>query len=116
MHENINKLAELLNLSPYQTNKLKDYCGRYNMSGLQQRGGVLYAPYLSRGMYGWVMRMLFGARADLIGKDKVLLRSQRGIKFYANGYHCVRVGRHVYYADATGQVVSQHEFMRNKQN
>ncbi len=116
MHENINKLTALLNLNSYQINKLKDNYAIYNMAGLQKRGGILYAPYLSSGLCGWMVRILFGVRADLIGQNKILLRAQRRIKFYANGYHCVRVGRRVYYADATGQVVSRDEFLRNKQN
>ena len=48
---------------------------------------------------------------DLIGENKTLLQGMRKIKFCANGYHCVRVGRHVYYADASGNDVSRGEFI-----
>ncbi|MBQ8367792.1 MAG: hypothetical protein IJX43_01905 [Alphaproteobacteria bacterium] len=114
MHENINKITQLLNLTMYQTNKLKRNFEQYNMSGLQKRGGLLYAPYAVRGIWGRVWNLVVGGRADLIGPDRILLRAQRGIKFCANGYHCVRVGRYVYYANAHGQVVSRNEFMQNK--
>ena len=87
MHENINKIAQLLNLTMYQSNRLKRNCERYNMSGLQKRGGVLYAPYVVHGFWVRLGTVVFGGRADLIGPDKVLLRAQRGIKFCANGYH-----------------------------
>ena len=114
MHENINKITQLLNLTMYQTNKLKCNFEQYNMSGLQKRGGLLYAPYAAHGVLGRVWNLVVGGRADLIGPDRILLRAQRGIKFCANGYHCVRVGRYVYYAHAHGQVVSRNEFMQNK--
>ena len=113
MHDNINKLSELLNLTSYQANKLKDHHERYNMSSLQKRGGLLYAPYASRNIFTYIKRIFLGTPADLIGQNKILLRAQRGIKFNANGYHCVRVGRYTYYADATGHTVSKSEFIRN---
>ena len=113
MQNYINTLAQNLKLSPYQSKKLMCEYGRYNMSRLEKRGGVLYAPYQSRGFCGWIRRMVFGARADLIGENKVLLRAQRNIKFRANGYHSVRIGRHVYYADAMGNVVSYKQFLEN---
>ncbi len=114
MHENINKITQLLNLTTYQTNRLKRNLEQYNMAGLQKRGGLLYAPYVVHGIWGRVWAVIAGGRADLIGPDRVLLRAQRCIKFCANGYHSVRVGRYVYYANAYGQVVSRSEFMQNK--
>lgn len=114
MHKNTDKLCELLGLSQYQVCKLKTHFERYNFSGLQQRGGVLYAPYAVHGFWQKLARFVFGVRADLIGENRVLLRAQRKIKFCANGYHCVRVGRYVYYANAKGQVVSRDEFLQNK--
>ncbi len=114
MHKNIDTLCQLMGLSQYQACKLKTHFERYNFSRLQQRGGVLYAPYLSNGFWQRVGAFLFGVRADLIGKNKVLLQAQRNIKFCANGYHCVRVGRYTYYANAMGQVVSRDEFLQNK--
>ncbi len=114
MHDNINKIAQLLNLTMYQSNRLKCNWERYDMTGLQKRGGVLYAPYVVNGLVGRIWAMVIGKRADLIGPDRILLRAQRGIKFCANGYHCVRVGRYVYYANACGQIISRDEFMDNK--
>lgn len=110
MPDAINNLCQMLCLSQYQTNKLKAHCDRYNMSRLQKRGGVLYAPYATRGVWQYMARILFGARADLIAQDKTLLQAQRNIKFCANGYHCVRVGKYTYYADASGNNVSREEF------
>lgn len=116
MHENIDALGQYLNLSRYQFNRLKMNSELYNFSGMQKRGGVLYAPYVSRGFWGRVGRVLFGVRADLIGHDKILLRAQRKIKFFANGYHCVRVGKYTYYANSLGQVVSREEFLRETEH
>ncbi len=113
MKQHINLLAQNLNLSPYQSNKLMTNYERYNMSRLEKRGGVLFAPYQSVGAWGWLIRKLFGTRADLIGENKTLLQAQRNIKFCANGYHCVRVGRYVYYADGAGNVISRNEFIEN---
>ena len=116
MHNNINHLCHLMGLNQYQSGKLKMHHERYNFSRLQQRGGVLYAPYITHGVWQYVTKILFGARADLIGKKSVLLRGRRGIRFYANGYHCVRAGRYKYYADANGRIVSRREFLENKIN
>ena len=116
MHKNINQLCDLLGLNQYQSSKLKTHYERYNFSRLQQRGGVLYAPYATHGVRQFLEKLLFGARADLIGKNTMLLRARRGIQFCANGYHCVRAGRYKYYADATGRVISRHEFLANKSN
>ena len=113
MHEYMNNLSQILSLSPYQTNKIKTNYGKYNIARLQKRGGVLYAPYLTHGVWQYFMRVLFGVQADLIGQDKTLLQAQRNIKFCANGYHSVRVGKYTYYADAAGNIVSQQEFFNN---
>ena len=116
MHKNINQLCELLGLNQYQSGKLKMHYDRYDFSRLQQRGGVLYAPYATRGVRQFIENLLFGVRADLIGKNTMLLRARRGIQFCANGYHCVRAGQYTYYADAMGRVISRREFMENKSN
>lgn len=113
MKQHVNLLARNLNLSPYQSNKLMTNYERYNMSRLEKRGGVLYAPYQSVGIFGWIIRKLLGVPADLIGENKMLLRAQRNIKFCANGYHSVRVGRYTYYADSTGNIISRNEFVGN---
>ncbi len=116
MHAYINSLAQNLNLSAYQANKIKADYDKYNVSRLQKRGGVLYAPYVVHGVWGRVSRVLFGATADLIGQNKTLLRAQRNIRFFANGLHSVKIGRYTYYADATGKSISQHEFETRLQN
>ena len=116
MYTKFDALAHNLNLSKYQSNKIKIHYDRYNVSRLEKRGGVLYAPYLPHGLWGWIEKLLFGARADLIGPNKLLLQAQRNIKFTANGYHSVKVGRQVYYANAQGEVVSRDEFLQNKIN
>ncbi len=112
MNPQIEKLSRMLNLSPYQSQALAMGGEKYNMSRLVKRGGLLYAPYNMRGIFGAASDMLRGRRADLIGHSKTLLRAQRGIKFYADGYHCVRIGRFMYYADATGAAISRRAFMR----
>ncbi len=114
MHENINKLSEMLALNKYQAYKLRARCDMYNMGRLEKRGGVLYAPYATHGVWQCLCRLIFGRRADLIGQDKMLLQAQRNIKFCANGYHSVRVGKHTYYANAAGQVISRSEFLKNR--
>lgn len=111
MQQYVDVLAKNLNLSPYQTSKIKSHYDRYNISRLEKRGGLLFAPYQSSGVLGWFGRILFGVRGDLIGENKTLLYAQRNIKFCANGYHSVRVGRYTYYADATGNVVSRKQFI-----
>ena len=116
MHDYIDKLSHNLNLTSYQENKIKSHCDRYNMSRLEKRGGLLYAPYIVHGFWGHVSSVLFGAPADLIGQNKTLLQAQRNIKFYANGFHCVKVGRYTYYADANGKIMSQYEFNQELQH
>ncbi len=114
MHNNINILCDLMRLNQYQSGKLKLNYERYDFARLEQRGGVLYAPYAARGLKEKIESFLFGKRVDLIGKNSVLLRARRGVQFCANGYHCVRAGRYTYYADASGRVISRREFMANK--
>lgn len=110
MRCDIEKLSEILNLSPYQRQCLQT--NEYNLGRLQKRGGVLYAPYRASGFWRGISRIVRGAPADLIGKNKMLLRGQRGIQFSAGGYHRVRIGRFVYYADPDGQAVSRDIYIR----
>lgn len=116
MNPQIDKLSEMLNLSPYQKNALAAGAGKYDMSRLVKCGGLLYAPYEASGLMEKVVDLLRGCRADLIGKNKTLLRSQRGIRFYGAGFHSVRVGGFMYYADASGTAISRAEFIRGIQN
>jgi hypothetical protein len=116
MYNKIDCLVQNLNLSSYQANKLKTDYDKYNISRLEKRGGVLYAPYVVHGFLERVYNLFLGRRADLIGQNRILLRAQRNIKFCANGYHCVKVGRYTYYVNAIGDVVSRSEFMRQTRN
>ncbi len=115
MHENFNHLVGNLNLSSYQINRIKTNYEKYDVTRLQNRGGILYAPYVTHGIWGRLFNVVAGRQADLIGRDRTLLRAQRNIKFCANGYHCVKVGRYTYYANASGNVVSKSEFLQNAQ-
>ncbi len=116
MYENIDKLADVLGLSEYQRDVLNAGRATYNLGRLQKRGGVLYAPHRAVGFVAAMARVLRGARADLIGRDKMLLRARRGIRFCADGYHCVRAGRFTYYADASGQAVSREMYENATRN
>ena len=116
MNPHLDKLSEMLNLSPYQKNTLAAGAGKYDMSRLVKRGGLLYAPYDAGGLSGIAADLLRGRRADLIGRNKTLLRNMRGIRFYSAGFHSVRVGGFMYYADASGAAISRAAFMRGIQN
>ena len=52
MNPHLDKLSEMLNLSPYQKNTLAAGAGKYDMSRLVKRGGLLYAPYDAGGLIG----------------------------------------------------------------
>lgn len=113
MNTHFDRLAQNLHLTPYQYETIKSNYDKYDMSGLIKRGGVVYIPRAPGGIFERIWRLVFGTPADLIGQNKILLRHQRRIKFVANGYHCVRVGKYMYYADPTGQAVSRNTFIRN---
>lgn len=108
MNSQIEKIAEQLNLTPYQKAILSVAGKKYNMSRLEKRGGLLYAPYNAKNL----MDFFRGCRADLIGRNKTLLCGHRGIKFYSAGFHAVRIGRNMYYADNNGAAISRCAFMR----
>ena len=112
MHEYIDNLTQALRLTPYQSDVLKQNCNKYNMGRLVKRGGVLYAPYLLHGVYAWVVKIVCGAPADLIGQNEMLVRNNRNITFCHDGYHCVKMGTYKYYADANGHAISRECFMR----
>ncbi len=112
MQDYIDKLTYSLRLTPYQSNILKHNVNKYNMGRLIKRGGVIYAPHASHGIYAYVVKLLRGVRADLIGQNKILVRNKRNIKFCNHGYHCVTLGRFKYYADAMGHNISKDEFFR----
>lgn len=110
---NIDLLCDTLGLSPYQRDVLKANYEKYDIARLVKRGGVLFAPHVRRGrLFAVAAQILRGTPADLIGRHKMLLRGQRRVKFYADGFHSVNLGRFRYYADADGQAVS-HEIFCN---
>lgn len=116
MTTHLDKLADMLNLSPYQKYALAAGGDKYNISRLVKRGGLLYAPYDTDGILGAVGDLLRGHRADLIGQNKILLRAQRRIRFHAAGFHSVRIGGFMYYADASGAAISRVAFLRGIQS
>lgn len=114
MQADIDKLVATLNLTEYQAHVLRTRHHQYDMTGLVKRGGVLYVPRSASdgpGIVHYIRRILFGRRADLIGRDKILLQAVRRIKFMADGLHCVRIGQYQYWADKNGQSVSS-EYVR----
>lgn len=110
----IDKLAQIMGLSQYQTDVLKNNTDKYDFSGLVKRGGVLYAPHQLRtkSIFEIARRALTGKSADLIGPEKMLLQGRRKIKFYAGGFHCVSIGQFKYYADKDGHAVPRDVFMQ----
>lgn len=112
MDARFEKLSHTMNLTPYQAQVLAAGADKYDMSRLVKRGPVLYAPHAVRGIWQNAVRLFAGRRADLIGKTKTLLRAQRRIKFFPGGFHCVRIGRFMYYADAGGAAISREAFRR----
>jgi len=116
MNTGLQKISETLNLTPYQATVLRVGGDKYDLSRLVMRGGVLYVPYNSRNIIERAVGLIIGRRADLIGGGKILLRAQRRIKFFPGGFHCVRVGRFMYYADAGGAAISREIFQRATRN
>ena len=116
MHDYINKLTINLRLTTYQSDVLKTNHKIYNIGRLVKRGGVVYVPYISHGIYGRILKFIYGARADLIGQNKILVRNCRNIRFYSGGYYCVKIGPYTYYADARGCPISRDEFLRGIKN
>ncbi len=111
----VDKLAQVMGLSQYQIDVLKNNADKYDFSGLVKRGGVLYAPHQMRtkSVFEIARRALTGKSVDLIGPEKMLLQGRRRIKFYAGGFHCVSIGQFKYYADKDGRAVPRDIFMRS---
>ena len=116
MHDYVNNLSLYLRLTPYQSEILMRNIDKYNVGRVVKRGGVLYVPYISRGILGRIKKMLLGARADLIGQNKMLVTNRRNIKFCKNGFYYVKIGPYTYYADAYGRGISRSEFFRGISN
>ena len=113
MCDYIDKISFNLRLTPYQSDMLKNNIQKYNMGRIVKRGGVLYVPHMSRGVFGGLVKLVCGVRADLIGQNKILIKNKRKINFCKDGYHCIKIGRYKYYADAYGQAISREDFLRN---
>lgn len=104
-------LCDQLRLSPYQSYILQNNSKRYDLSRLQKRGGVLYAPY-ARDDENLLVRLLFGPRADLIGADKLLIHNRRGVKIYPTGFFSAYERGIKYFADTNGNRVGKGLFYR----
>ena len=113
MHDYIDELSFNLCLTPYQSDVLKNNTQKYNMGRIVKRGGVVYVPYVSHGIFSGLVKIICGARADLIGQNKMLIKNRRNIKFCKNGYYCIKIGPYTYYADASGQAISKEDFLRS---
>ena len=95
-HAQILKLAEFLRLTPYQTYILEKKAPLYNLSRLVKRNGILYVPYRTVPAHRWrdaSARILFGARADVIGPDKMLATGMRGVRVLPDGRVIIPRGR-----------------------
>lgn len=115
MNSDIDKLADVLGLSTYQRNVLKSNPDIYNLSRLIKRGSALYAPrnISSYKFINFLFGVFFGNHADLIGKNKMLVRNTRGIEFRARGFYSAPVGRQYrYYADDCGNIITRDDFFR----
>ncbi len=115
MNSDIDKLANLLGLSSYQRNVLKANPDIYKLSGLIKRGRALYAPrnITSHKILNFLYVLFLGKSADLIGKDKMLVRDSRGIEFCAGGFYSAPIGRRYrYYADDDGNIITRETFIR----
>lgn len=66
MEQDFDILAYTLNLTPRQRRALFEHPGKYDLSRLAVRDGVLYAPRKNSGLIGAIRKTIFGARVDLI--------------------------------------------------
>lgn len=115
MKSDIDKLADILGLSAYQRNVLKSHPDVYNLSGLIKRGNALYAPRnaTSHRLLNFLSILFLGRPADLIGKNKMLVRNSRGIEFCAGGFYSAPIGhQYRYYADDCGNIITRENFIR----
>lgn len=115
MNSDIDKLADILGLSAYQRNVLKSNPDIYHLSGLIKRGNALYAPRnaTSHRLLNFLSILFLGRPADLIGKNKMLVRNSRGIEFCAGGFYSAPIGRQYrYYADDCGNIITRENFIR----
>lgn len=111
-------LCQQMRLTPFQSYILEQNAYKYNLGRLVKRGDILYVPYVTSGNR-WTdaaARLLLGARADLIGPDKILVQGQRGIEFFADGRYIVRRGNTRHYIDIDGRAMGREDFWRAVNN
>ena len=77
MDNGFSQLTELLNLTPYQAAALASGVGKYDFARLEKRDGILYAPYIERGVYPYIVKLIRGPRADIIGGDRMVESGRR---------------------------------------
>lgn len=77
MSSDFKMLADMLNLSPYQSKALSDGRDVYDIGRLAVRGGVVFAPISPRGIFSRATKMLLGPQVDIIGRDQIIGRAQR---------------------------------------
>ncbi len=114
MVADIDKLAIAMGLSQYQKNVLKSNMAAYNFGRLVKRGTVLCAPRAVHSLRMFLCRVFSGQAVDLIGKNKMLVCNQRGVKFLAHGFYRVTVGPYTYYADENGDIVARDSVIQQK--
>jgi hypothetical protein len=86
--EYLDRLAGTLHLTPYQLYVLEQNGDKYDFNKLAKHGDILYAPYkceISRSFQDSIKKLLLGPRADLIGRDSLLVFDRRGIKLHRDG-------------------------------
>ena len=105
----VERLIDLMRLSPYQAHIIRNFYYKYDLSGLKKTGPVVLAPYRSEtcsGLRDSIGRLVMGRRADLIGSDRILAQNQRGIKVYPGGFFKASMSGRRCYADPHGNVIS----------
>jgi hypothetical protein len=86
------RIAQSMFLTPYQFYILEQNGYKYDLARIRKKGNILYAPYkckLAHNFRDAVAKMLYGARADLIGPDRILVLDRRGIKIHNDGTYTV---------------------------
>lgn len=77
MSSDFKMLADMLNLSPYQTQTLAAGRDVYDIGRLAVREGIVLAPVCPRGIFSRATKILLGPQVDIIGRDRIIGRAQR---------------------------------------
>lgn len=115
MNNEIDKLAQVMNLTEFQVNVLKENQKHYKLSGLVKRGCALYAPRVmsQHKLIDFLLCIFVGQIADLIGENKMLVTGKRKIDFRTGGFYSAPVGRiYRYYADTNGNIITRNTFFQ----